>query len=203
MLVRVPAREETMNENESRDPSARPPQLGSLAKSAGLGSLAQAARSKQLRQARGLLIGIGVLTIIVNAIAIGMVRDQAKKAIDAKIAEERKNVPAGMELQIDPVKVKELEDQVVRVSQLIGGALIALGVLYIIFGIVINRYPVPVTIISLVLFVGVNAVFAVIEPKVLVQGVIWKILIIVVLVKAIQSAVAYEKERSAAALESA
>jgi hypothetical protein len=41
-----------------------------------LGSLAQSARGKQLNQARGILIVIGILTIVVNGIFLALAREQ-------------------------------------------------------------------------------------------------------------------------------
>ena len=77
------------------------------------------------------------------------------------------------------------------------GALIGLGVLYIVMGMFVKQYPVPLTIAALVLYIGSAAVFAILDPATLASGIIVKILIIVGLAKAVQAALAYERERKA------
>lgn len=72
-----------------------------------------------------------------------------------------------------------------------------------IFGIIIKRFPVPVTITSLVLYIGAIAVSGLYDPATLAQGVIIKIIVIIALAKAIQTAIAYEKDRTVPVVESA
>jgi predicted RND superfamily exporter protein len=152
----------------------------------GLGSLAQSARFKQLKQARNILLAIGVLTILVNAFLLANVRNEAKHVIGG--------MPGG------PAEIQRLEDHVVRVGAAIYGAVIFLGILFVVFGLIVRFYPVPITIISLILYVGAAAIFAVLDPTTLAQGAIFKVIIIVGLAKAIQSAVAFERERRQTAL---
>ena len=66
-----------------------------------LGSLAQAARVKQLHQARNTLIAIGVLTIVVNGVMLALVPGQ----IDAEIKKEVAKLQAGG-MQADPAAVE-------------------------------------------------------------------------------------------------
>lgn len=155
-------------------------------KSLGLGSLAQSARFKQLKQARNILLAIGVLTILVNVFLLANVRNGAKRVIVG--------VPGS------PAQIQELEDHVVRVGAAIYGAVIFLGILFVVFGLTVKFYPVPITIISLILYVGAAAIFAVLNPTSLAQGAIIKVIIIIGLAKAIQSAVAFERERRQTAL---
>jgi hypothetical protein len=53
---------------------------------------------------------------------------------------------------------------------------------------------VPATALGLILYVGAFAIFAAMDPASIAQGIIIKIIIIVGLVKALQSALAYQKE---------
>lgn len=155
-----------------------------------LGSLAQSAREKKLKQVRGLLIVVGVLTIGVNVFHLISFHAEVDKARG----------------QFDPQKLESL----VRMVDLASGIAIALGVLFVIFGLVIYRYPVAITVTSLVLYVGAQVIFmawglaiakeAGIKPEtVLMEGMIFKIIIIVALASAIKTAVAYQKEQQAAA----
>jgi predicted RND superfamily exporter protein len=155
-------------------------------KSPGLGSLAQSARFKHLKQARNILLAIGVLTILVNGFLLANVRNEAKHVIGG--------------MHGDPAQIQRLEDHVVRVGAVIYGAVIFLGILFVVFGLIVKFYPVPITIISLILYVGAAAIFAVLDPTSLAHGAIFKVIIIIGLAKAIQSAVAFERERGQTAL---
>ena len=53
----------------------------------GLGSLAQSARSTSLKQARGILIAVGVLTLLVNGFFFLNAENEVKQVIDQAYAE--------------------------------------------------------------------------------------------------------------------
>jgi hypothetical protein len=161
-----------------------------------LGSLAQSARSKQLNTARGILIAIGILTVLVNGIQLAMARDLVKKEMDKAIQAQM-----GPGQRVDPAERERIENTQIFFVQLVCGGLIFLGVLFVIFGLIIKLFPVPVTVTSLVLYVGITVVFAVLDPASLGAGLIIKILIVVALVKAIQSAIAYQKAQRSEALQ--
>ena len=55
----------------SLEPSSELPPLGQdLSASSNLGSLAQSARAKQLKTARGIMIVVGILTVGVNGVPV-------------------------------------------------------------------------------------------------------------------------------------
>ena len=60
-------------------------------------------------------------------------------------------------------------------------------------------FTVAVTVSALVIYVGSAIVFGILEPESLARGLIIKIIIIVALAKAIQTAAAYQRERDAEA----
>ena len=155
-----------------------------------LGSLAQSARGKQIRQARSILIIIGVLIIILNAFMLTTLRSQVKNEIEKQI----RQLPAGS--VVDPAKTKEVEDQAVKIGTAVSGVVIFLGVLFVVFGLIVNLYPVPVTVTSLVLYLGATAVFGFLDPTTFVQGIIFKIIIVMCLIKAVQAAIAAKKEEA-------
>lgn len=161
-----------------------------------LGSLSQAARGKQLRTARGILLFIGVLTVVANGIFFAIAESQVDKALDEEVQQARRQ---GM--MVDQVKLKEIRADAIRFVKLLQGVGIALGVVFIIFGFLVYSYPVPITITSLILYIGAGAVFGAIDPGTLLQGIIIKIIIIVALAKSIQAALAYERERQASAMQ--
>ena len=156
----------------------------------GLSSLAQTARSKQLNTARNILLFIGILTIAVNAFFVAM----AKSMVDSQMEAELRK-PQYRGLVIDHEEVNLIKEESVRSTQLVGSIALAIGVLYVIFAIFVKKYPVPITITSLVLYIGCAAVFGVLDPSTLARGWLIKILIVVGLFKAIQAALAYERER--------
>jgi hypothetical protein len=156
-----------------------------------LGSLAQKARSKQLNQARGILIAIGVLTIVVNGIQVALIRSEVQKEYDKQIA-----AAGGIgRVGLTPAQVQDMVDRDVSLNYVFLGIFLGLGVLFVIFGIIIHSFPVPVTILSLVLYLLGAVVSAFIDPKTLAAGLVIKIIIVVGLVKAIQAALAYEREK--------
>jgi hypothetical protein len=56
---------------------------------------------------------------------------------------------------------------------------------------------VAITVTSLVIYVGLALVFAVLDRNTLAQGIIIKVLIVVALIGAVQTAIVYERERNA------
>jgi predicted RND superfamily exporter protein len=120
----------------------------------------------------------------------------SKKFVDEAI-QERVNALRQQGMIEDPQQVEEVRASMLRITYLLSGVLIAIGVLFIIFGIAIYTKPVPITITSLVIYIGCMAIFGFLDPASLAQGIIVKIIIIAGLVKAVQAAIAYEKERSA------
>jgi len=157
-----------------------------------LGNLAQAARSKHLQQVRGILLVIGILTIMFNAILFFT----AEAAVDAAIKKEINN--QGGNVQVDP----QVKQAAVRLTQIFAGGFFALGVLYIVFALIVHQYPVPITVTALVIYVGgsiitlaVNLAQSNANAATLLIGLPVRILIIVGLAKGIQAAIVYQKER--------
>lgn len=169
-------------EARTLEPSLGPP---------GLGSLAQKVRLKQLDRARNILLFVGILTLIVNAAWMFMVPGSVEKELDMELA--KNNMTRSM---ADPAWLEENEKMAVGIGLLIAGGAAALGVLFIIFGLIVKKFPVPVTITSLVLYILATILFGVLDPSTLAAGFILKIIFVVALAKAIQAALAYEKEAS-------
>jgi predicted neutral ceramidase superfamily lipid hydrolase len=134
-----------------------------------LGSLAQSARGKQLNQIRVLLIVVGVIVI-------------------------------GRSIY-DVVKLNEIKfgapDFIDMLIALCYG-FIGIGVLFCVFAAFVHNAPVAIAIISLVLFVAMELIIAVVTNfESLKVGWLLRILAPVGLIQAIQTGVAYEKERAA------
>lgn len=140
-----------------------------------LGSLAQSSRGSTLKSVRLTLFIIGGLTLALN----GFLFSNAEKEVaDAQIA------PQDVEYVLGLVR-------------LIYGAGAAVGLAFVLCAIFLEKFPVPLTILSFVLYVGATAGFAYLDPSTLLQGLIIKVIIVVTLAKGVQTALAYERDRNA------
>lgn len=163
------------------------PELPSLAGGgeSGLSSLAQSAREKQINTARAILFIIGALTIVANIIFLFVAQGQIDDLI-RKAGADPRNVPPQMQLQVSAIRL---------LNYCISGGFALMGVVFIVLGALVRKYPVPCTITSLVLYIAGGIVTALIDPTSIGAGWLLKIIIIVALVKAIQAALASEREK--------
>jgi hypothetical protein len=169
-------------------PSPAGQQPGALPSLAGGGnSLAQSARLKQLNTARGIMFAVGVLTILLNIFQYTMV----DKMVDEQLNKEANDLRR-QGFMIDQVKLAEIKESAGRTVRLVAIGLIAIGIMYIVFGFIVKTYPVPVTIVALVIYVGCIVIFGVLDPATLAQGIIFKVIVVVALAKAVQAAIAYQ-----------
>ena len=155
-----------------------------------LGSLAQSARGKKLNEARVLLIAVGLLTFVVNIGVFFFLPTLVRQAVDEEIKKQ------GAGFQVDPVLRAEAEANGVYQGRIIAGCAAFLGAVFIVFGLIVKQFPVPITILALVLYIGANVATALIDPVAVASGIIFKILITIGLVRAVQAAFAYEKQRA-------
>jgi len=154
-----------------------------------LGGLAQSARTKEIRNARSILLFIGVLTLLLN----GFLFSQAPAEVQVEIDKQIKALPAGQ--VADPENVAALKDEWVRATRAIYGGGALFGLAFIILGALAPRHPVPCTIGGLVLYIGGYAIFGYLNPPSLTQGILIKIIIVSALFKAMQAAIAHQKEQ--------
>ena len=149
-----------------------------------LASLTQAARSRQLKTARGLLFFVGgwlIFSLIIEWVTIDMQLE--------RVAKEH-GVPAA--------RIPELKELVMPTMYAITAGYIILAITYVVFGFLVRTYPVPITITALVIFVALMLIIAAIGGvQTVFSGIIFKVIIIIGLAKAIQSAIAYQKELDA------
>ncbi len=139
-----------------------------------------------------ILIGVGILTVLVNLAFFAMIESQVDEEIKQQVNKLHKQGQ-----QEDPASVAEFRSKVIKIAQLFQGGAIALGVVFIILGIMVKKYPVSCTIIGMVLYIGSIAIFGYLDPETLAKGLLIKIIVVVVLAKSIQAAVAYQREQIA------
>jgi hypothetical protein len=169
--------------------------------SAPYGSLAQSARSSELKKAKGILWFVGILAILVNGFMFFTAETQIDKEIDqelkkhgASLAEVR-DFPEEQRNLIEGTRTKAIN----QVKLGLGGGIV-LGILFIGCALMVDRKPVAATVTGLVLYLGATAVFAAMEPESLGRGLIIKIFIIIGLVSSVKAALAVEKQARSAEL---
>lgn len=158
---------------------------------AGLGNLAQSARGKELKSARVIMFVIGILSVAVNLFFFVSAESDVQSEIDKQIAK------LGPGFVPDPVKIAALKQQAVGTTHLINGGATILGMVFIACGVLVQKHPVPATITALALYLAGNAIFGLVNPSSLGSGLIVKIFIVLGLFKAVQAAIAYQKELAA------
>jgi hypothetical protein len=156
-----------------------------------LGSLTQGARRTSLRQAKIILIVIGSLNFVCGLVLFPFV----DRLVQGSIDEEKRKAGPGM--VFDEAKVKEVKESQVRVLRLILAGAVIVGLVFIGLGMAVYKAPVACTVTGLVLYVGLQAIGVAVDPAELVRGLLIKIIFIVALIKAVQAAVAYEREAKA------
>ncbi len=157
------------------------------------GRLAEAARLTELRKVRGILVTIGVLTIIVNAIMLALIPSQVRDAVNKEVAKVRAQGD-----EADSEAVEEAVHTLMVANYLFTGVLLACGVIFVVLGLLVHRHPVPIVLTALVLYIALNVGLALNDPATVAKGAIIKIIIVVALFKALQSASAYQREQPAA-----
>jgi hypothetical protein len=143
----------------------------------GLGSLAQSARGKQLRNAKGILLFVGGW-LLFNAILVWFMNSNELEKLQGR----RDIDQAALQREWNFLYV------------LVAG-FVVLGITYLVFGFIVKKHPVPITITGMVLFIGFLLITAAIHPANLLAGILVKVIVIVGLAKSIQSAIAYQRER--------
>ena len=153
-----------------------------------LGNLAQAARGKELKNARAIMLFIGIISILANGYFFSAAASNVQKEIDKEL------LKLGPTFVVDPVKLAEVKSQAVRTTRLIAFGGLVLGGIFVACGLLVERHPVPITVTALALYLGGNAIFGMLNPASLGAGLIMKIFIVAGLFKAVQAAIAYQKE---------
>ena len=157
-----------------------------------LGSLSQSARSKTLSGAKSTLIVIGVLTVIVGVAQWNLAASMVRQAIAEEVKEAERQ-----EMVFDSAEVAQIEAEQIQTTKLACGAIVGLGAVFVFLGTMVYKIPVIATVAGLVLYVGVQAVSAAVSPETIGKGLFIKIIIVICLAKAVQAAVAYQKESAA------
>jgi hypothetical protein len=182
----------------------------------GLGSLAQSARSKELKGARMIMFFVGGLTLLVNGFQLANIQSEvrdamvvAERTFDARVAQEIQRIQSTPGMTVDHDRVAELRaqalatarrevDRAAGAAKLFYGFGILTGIAFIFCGLFVYQQPVAATVTALALYLAGNAIFGLLDHAQLMKGLLIKILIIGGLFKAVQAALAYQKEQAVA-----
>jgi hypothetical protein len=153
-----------------------------------LGSLVQSSREKKLRDARNALIFASILVLLIYTLIIVV----SPMWLDDRVKEEMQRGR-----WVDPESVETAK----RIIYIIGGAGIALGVVFAGLAALLYRKPVAVTVTGLVLFVANMAFLAALNIQFLIS--LWMIgflIVLILLIRSLRVAIAYQKDQPVTAL---
>jgi hypothetical protein len=178
------------------DEPAVPPsgQSGGLPKLGSLTSLAQTARMKHIKSAKTVLYVVGILTMGVSAVMLTIADQSVQSQIDRELRK------LGPDFVVDDAKMAEGKGEAVAATRFGAGLSFMEGVVFLLLGMFVQKAPVAMTATGLILYIADYAIGAALDPAYLVQGIIVKIVVVVCLVKALQAAIAYERERETAGM---
>jgi len=149
-------------------------------------SLARSAKKEQLKVARYILLLIGLLTIAWN----GYEFSQIDRAVDLEV-QKRINSLHAKGLVEDQVEVTQLRNRLARFIQFACGLMVAVGIVFVVLGMMVYAYPLSATILGLVIYVGSIALFGFLSPETLLQGALGKIVFVVALAASVRTAIAW------------
>jgi hypothetical protein len=193
-----------------------PAPFESAGPAAGLGNLAQSARTKELKSARAIMFVVGILTVLVQGFLLSNVssevRDamqQAEQAFESQLAIEIQKVQNTPGMIVDQARVAQAREQALaglreevsraaRAAKLIYGGGLLCGLIFIFCGLFVYQHPVAATATAFALYLASLAIFGFLDPTQLAKGFLIKFFIIAGLFKAVQAALAYQKEQAAA-----
>ena len=142
----------------------------------------QAIYTKELKSARTILIVVGAIQLLFGAFGMTQVREQFDEAAAAEVKAMGPGYVVDTEL-----KEQVWEDQKTMLYAANAVPLL-LAVFFFIMAAFVFKKPVGITLTSLIVFVVAHGADAVVEPSAIMKGLLLKILFVVILWKAYQSA---------------
>ena len=163
------------------------------------GSLVASVHTKELKSAKGILLFVGIMTILFQSFLLFNARDELNKVYEEQLGKQGLSLSAVKDLPPEVrAEFEKASGQDLRKVRMIYAVGVALGITFILCGAFVYAKPVLCTVTGLTLYLGANAAMAALEPMTLVQGIILKIVIIVALISAVKAALASESARRAA-----
>ena len=98
------------------------------------------------------MIVIGLITAVVNAFMVYRMPEEVHQEV-AKLQAKGQLID------------RQAVEAAVRAGQVMAGAFVLLGIVFVALGITVKSYPVPITITAFVLYVGEAVVMALLDPE--------------------------------------
>jgi hypothetical protein len=152
--------------------------------------LPQASREQQINTAMWILIGVGILWLVINGILFAQSAKNVESIVQSKIDDVHRR--GG---EADPDSVIQLRAALRRYAYAVIGGSAALGAALILLGVVAKTFPVPCTVLGLLLCIAATAAYRYYTPEMTAWTWFWKILTILALIKAVHSAVTSPKDK--------
>lgn len=156
-----------------------------------LRKLGQFNRMTHLRYVRFILILLGVVTTFRESMIFSSTFIEAGK-IENGIAQQM----AEQEISSDQLNAQKAELRLIRIEQIASGGHTAIGVLMIVLGALVFRYPIVCTATILTLYLAMKALLLLVNPALLMNGIFITVGITLVLMKTVQIAAVYQRERT-------
>jgi membrane protease YdiL (CAAX protease family) len=161
-----------------------------------LPSLTQQIRLQKLTVVRYVLLGLGGLICVLGIALIAGAKDVARAQVEKELRDDGvKRAQLGPE---ELERVRKYEERAGRILRLVGGLFTGVGIVYLIFAGFVKKYPLPITIMSLALYITGNALTLLNpqEPFAFVAGTWWlSIGVIIALSMSLRVAIAYAREQ--------
>ena len=170
-------------------------QFGGLGEAQPLGNLAQSARKRSFKWTRIFFLAIGLLNLAQSATKIGNIREEIHKELMAEVDK------LGPGFRVDQGKLQSLEESLVPAATIVLYGMASVGATFIVLALLMGRYPLPTALLGLVLYIAISAfyfyqIFSAGKEAAWVTVAI-RLVIVVGLIKAVQSAFAYQREKRA------
>jgi hypothetical protein len=138
-----------------------------------------------------ILFFIGVLSIFVSAFAIRDAHEEVPSIFDEVPAQVVPGTAAA-----DNEAYEHVKQELTRRIRIAHGIDVGVGVIFVLCALLVHRMPLTATVTGLALYVGMVAVIAIMEPALILQGYLLRILIIVGLSVATRAAFRSRRRRS-------
>lgn len=167
----MPLKDANMNENPYAAPTATiiTPQQ-------------QAIYTKELKSARTILIIVGVIQVIFGIYYLTQVRETFDEAAAAEVK------AMGPGYTLDPALLEQAWLDSKGKMYAASAVPLLLAVFFFVMAALVYKRPVGITLASLIVFVLAHVADAVVDPATIVKGILIKIIFVVILLKAYQSA---------------
>ena len=138
-----------------------------------------------------ILFFIGLLTIFISALGMRDAHEEVVLVGELAAAQAKPDAQPPTEAE-----VKELREKMTAQFRFGYGVDLALGVLFVTCALLVHRFPVIATVTGLTLYLGSLAMVASVDPRLVTQGIVLKVLVIIALTAAVSSAIRTERRRN-------